>query len=123
VALARLVEVDRAEHHPVVGDRHRRHAQLRRPPHERVDAGGAVEHRVLGVNVQVGKGIGHCGASSVALVGRMTGVWFAVLDGTNWRRCGEVRAPYRDAATARTRRLPGMQRAAATTTPETVPAR
>src|SRR6185312_8248094 len=58
--LAGLVELDRPVHHPVVGEPDGRLAEGRRPLHEGVDLRGAVEQRVLGVDVQMyGRALGH----------------------------------------------------------------
>ena len=58
-ALARLVvEDDRREHVAVLGDRHRRHLQLDRLVEQFFDPAGAVEQRVLGVQMQVDE-VGH----------------------------------------------------------------
>jgi len=51
------VELVGAEHVAVVGHRHRRHAQVGGPLGEVAEAGGAVEHGVLGVDVQVDEGV------------------------------------------------------------------
>ena len=53
--LALVVEFDDAEHAAVVGDRQRIHAERLGPFHEVRNAAGAVEERVMRVNVQVGK--------------------------------------------------------------------
>ena len=50
---AGLVVLDRAVHHPVVGEPERRHPELRRAGGHRLDLAGAVEQRVLAVDVQV----------------------------------------------------------------------
>src|SRR5262249_11993366 len=62
--LGRLpVELDRAGQRAVVGERDRRHLELRGPRHERRNAAGPVEDRVLGVDVQVNEGrLGQSGA-------------------------------------------------------------
>ena len=52
-ALAGLVELEGAEHVAVVGDRQRRHLQPRRLVEQLADPGRSVEHRELGVDVQV----------------------------------------------------------------------
>ena len=53
-ALARLiVKDDRREHVAVLGDRERRHLQLDRAVEQLLDPAGAVEERILGVQVQV----------------------------------------------------------------------
>jgi hypothetical protein len=51
--LGLLVELVGAEEVAVVGHRHRGHAQLRGPFGQRAEPGGAVEHGVLGVHVEV----------------------------------------------------------------------
>ena len=56
VLAARLEELDRAVHHAVVGEPERRLLELRGAGGELVDLAGAVEQRVLGVDVQVGAG-------------------------------------------------------------------
>ena len=53
VRLARLVVLDRAVHHAVVGEPERGHPQLRRPGGQAIDLAGAVEQRVLAVDVEV----------------------------------------------------------------------
>ena len=50
---AGLVVLDRAVHHPVVGEPERRLAERRRALRQRVDPAGAVEHRVLGMDVEM----------------------------------------------------------------------
>ena len=57
VALA--VEVERAVHVAVIGDADRRLAVADRLGDELVEPSRAVEHRELGVDVEVGEGIGH----------------------------------------------------------------
>jgi hypothetical protein len=49
----RLVEPERAEHRPVVGDRERRHPGCLRAFEQGVDPRGAVQERELGVGVEV----------------------------------------------------------------------
>ena len=53
VLAAGLVVLDRAVHDAVVGEPERRHAELRRALGHRLDLAGAVEQRVLAVDVQV----------------------------------------------------------------------
>ncbi len=53
VLAAGLVVLHRAVHHAVVGEAQRGLPERRRALGQRVDAAGAVEHRVLGVNVEV----------------------------------------------------------------------
>src|SRR5919201_405833 len=53
-----LVELERAEHHPVIGDRERRHPERGRALEQRGDPGGAVEQRVLGMGVEVDEALG-----------------------------------------------------------------
>ena len=60
------VELEDAVHVPVVGDAEGRLAVGRRRRHQRLQAGGAVEHRILGVHVQVGKGISQLPARLLA---------------------------------------------------------
>ena len=55
----RLVEVDRARHRAVVGERDGGHLELGRLPRERRDPARPVEDRVLGVDVQVDERRGH----------------------------------------------------------------
>ena len=50
----RAIELDRARHGAVVGDADGGHAELHRALDELRDAAGAVQHRVLGMDVQVG---------------------------------------------------------------------
>ena len=66
VGMRGLVEAERAEHHPVVGDRDRRHRHAlglgedrrRRPVRcGRLDPGRPVQQRVLGVNVQMNEAV------------------------------------------------------------------
>ena len=71
-ALLRLVvERDRREHVPVLGDRERGHLQLLRAVEQLLDAARAVEQRELRVEVQVDE-LGHhvstCGLSALCLV-------------------------------------------------------
>src|SRR3954453_18222682 len=56
VLRARLVELDRAVHHAVVGQAERGLAELGGPRGERLDVARAVEQRVLRVDVEVGAG-------------------------------------------------------------------
>ena len=67
VGLALQVELDDARQHPVVGDGERRHAQLGRPLDQVVDLAGAVEGRVVRVDVQVAevRGRAFCGLGLV----------------------------------------------------------
>ncbi len=65
VLAAGLVELDRAVHDPVVGEPQRRLAERGRPLGQRVDLAGAVEQRVLGVDVQVGDRRGRHGGASL----------------------------------------------------------
>jgi len=58
VLLGRLVELDGAVHHTMVGQRERRLPEGRGALGERVDLARPVEQRVLGVDVQVGAGRG-----------------------------------------------------------------
>ena len=55
--LRRLVELIGPEGVAVVGDRDRRHAHLRAPGEQVGDPGGAVQHRVLRVHMQVDEGV------------------------------------------------------------------
>ena len=48
-----VVEDDRRKHVAVLGDRERRHLQLRRFVEQLVDAAGAVEQRELGVQMKM----------------------------------------------------------------------
>ena len=50
---AGLVELDRAVQDAVVGEPERRHPELGRARRERLDLAGAVEQRVLGVDVEM----------------------------------------------------------------------
>ena len=59
VLAAGLVVLDRAVHHPVVGEPERRHVELGGPRRHRLDLAGAVEQRVLAVDMQVGRGPAH----------------------------------------------------------------
>ena len=54
-----FVEFERAVHGAVVGDGHRRHVEFLGALDEVTDADGAVEHGILGVDVQMDKGCGH----------------------------------------------------------------
>ena len=54
-----LVEVERAVHVAVIGDADRRLAVADGLGDELVESSRAVEHRELGVDVEVGEGIGH----------------------------------------------------------------
>ena len=64
---ALLVELDDAREHPVVGDGQRGHAHLGRPGHQVVHLAGAVQRRVVGVDVQVAE----AGRRSRRLGGRL----------------------------------------------------
>ena len=66
--LARLlVELDRAGERAVIGERDGRHLELGRPRGERRNAAGAVEDRVLGVDVEMDEGrLGHSGEHPIA---------------------------------------------------------
>ena len=55
---ARLVQLDGAVHHPVVGQAQRRLVERGRALGQSVDLARAVQQRVLGVDVQVGAGGG-----------------------------------------------------------------
>ena len=59
VALALLVEVEDPVHVAVIGDAHRRLSVGDSPGDRLVEAGGAVEHRELGVDVEVRERIAH----------------------------------------------------------------
>ena len=59
VVLTRLVEVEDAVHVAVVGDAHRRLAVGHRRGHDVADPGRSVEHRELGVLMQVDEGVRH----------------------------------------------------------------
>ncbi len=59
VLLARLVEVDRAEQVAVVGHGQRRHPHPGRLGEQVVDARGPVQHRVLGVDVEMYEAVLH----------------------------------------------------------------
>ena len=64
VLLGRLVELDRAVHHAVIGEPERGLPEARRALGELVDLARAVEQRVLGVDVEMGAaGSGHGSAS------------------------------------------------------------
>ena len=54
-----LVELHRAIHHAVIGDRHRRHVELLRLFHQVGNAHRAVEGGVFRVKVEMDKGVGH----------------------------------------------------------------
>ena len=56
---AGLVVLDRPVHHTVVGQPQRRHLQLGRPLRELVDLAGAVEQRILAVDVQMDRSSAH----------------------------------------------------------------
>ena len=70
---ALLVEVEDAVHVAVVGDADRRLAVGHRLGHDLVEPGRAVEHRELGVDVEVGERIPHTGPFCTGLptVGRV----------------------------------------------------
>ena len=62
-----LVELDRPGHRAVIGEPHGGHAEIGGALHELGDPTGAVEHRVLGVDVKVNVGgVGHGQASVVS---------------------------------------------------------
>ena len=71
VLLARLVVLDRPVHHPVVREAERRLAKRGRTLGERVDRTRAVEHRVLGVDVEMGEA--HRGTSILSTVADAAG--------------------------------------------------
>ena len=56
---AGLVVIDGAVHHAVVGEAERGHAELRGALGELVDLAGAVEQRILAVDMEVRDGAGH----------------------------------------------------------------
>ena len=58
---ARLVVLDRAVHHPMVGEPKGRHLELRRPSRKVADLARSVEQRVLAVDVKVDCRRGHRG--------------------------------------------------------------
>ena len=63
VLLAGLVELDGAVHHPVVGEPERGLAERGGAGGQALDVRGAVEQRVLGVDVQVRAGVGAHGVA------------------------------------------------------------
>ena len=74
----RLVVLDRPVHHPVVGEAERRHPELGGPRHEPSvdlvrspvdDLAGAVEQRVLAVDVKVDDAPAHLAIIATASVG------------------------------------------------------
>ena len=65
VLLAGLVELDAAVHHAVVREAERGLPERRRAGGEAVDVRGAVEQRILGVNVQVRAGVGAHGVAQL----------------------------------------------------------
>jgi len=69
---AGLVEVDRAVHHPVVGEAEGGHAELGRPLHHRVDLAGPVEQRILAVDMQMDRRIAHTAMFSAGEDGART---------------------------------------------------
>ena len=66
-----LVEFERAVHGAVVGDGHRRHVEFFGALDQVADADGAVEHGILGVDVQMDKGCGH--GTFRGIMGRVAG--------------------------------------------------
>ena len=69
VLAAGLVELDGAVHHPVVGEPERRHPELGGAGGHRVDLAGAVEQRVLAVDVQVDDAPAHVPIIAIVSVG------------------------------------------------------
>ena len=93
--VAGLVEVDRAVHHPVVGEPEGRLPELRGPLRHRVDLAGAVEQRVLAVGVEMdGRGVAHgdsngsrfarCARNQISLIWLSPRSW---ADHANRGRC------------------------------------
>ncbi len=68
LGLAGPVEVQDPVHVPVVGDPEGRLPVRRRGGHQLLDPGRAVQHRVLGVDVEVGERVAHEAASCEAMV-------------------------------------------------------
>ena len=61
VLAAGLVELHRAVHDAVIGQRQRRLTERRRALGQALDPGRPVQQRVLGVDVKVGAGVAHRG--------------------------------------------------------------
>ena len=74
LVLGGAVELDRAAERAVIGERHRRHAQLLGPLDQLADPAGAVEQRVLAVHVEMDEGGGHVWPDSSMVGGRPGGV-------------------------------------------------
>ena len=79
VLVARLVEVDGAVHHAMVGEPEGGLAELRRPRRHRVDLAGAIEQRVLAVGVEMDCGRGAHGWRRSWQPGQMPRHGFASL--------------------------------------------
>src|SRR5690348_11939417 len=75
--LRMVVEHDRREHVAMLGHRQRRHIELRRLIEQFVDAAGAVEQRILGVQMEMNE-IGH-GSACVLLYSTPTRWWKVAL--------------------------------------------
>ena len=72
LVLGGAVELDGAAQRAVVGERHRRHAQLLGPRDQLLDPARAVEQRVLAVHVEMDEGGGH-GWPDSSMEGRSAG--------------------------------------------------
>ena len=84
------VEVVGAEHVAVVGHRHRRHAQARGLGEQVVEPGGTVEHRVLGVDMQVDERVAVACCHCRRTPSRRSGPRFSHHPPTTGRRPGGV---------------------------------
>jgi hypothetical protein len=81
---AGLVVLDRAIHHAVVGEAERRHVQFRGAGGQMVDLAGAVEQRVLTVDVQMDRAGAHPSIMPMASE-RTTGThWARFCDSAVW---------------------------------------
>jgi hypothetical protein len=69
-----LVELERAEHRPVIGERERRHLELGGPLEERLDPRGPVQQGELRVHVEVNEVVptGQSPPSIERIGGRLT---------------------------------------------------
>ena len=100
LVLGRVVELDRAEHHAVVGQRDPGRTLVRRLLAQRVDAAGAVEQRVLAVDVQMNEGTqrkANLRRSQARNVNLIPGRPRVALRGTTRRRTGQFPPSSRDA--------------------------
>ena len=91
--LGRLEQVDRAGERAVVGERDRRHLQLRRPLRQLGDPAGPVEDRVLRMNVEMDerRGLGH-GQPTLLVLPEGQGLRLSARAPGSWWRPGRAAA-------------------------------